>query len=275
MAGSPSQEEGDEYSLFLLEGLARAPSPLVLIAADDGPAQHLALRLHSEPVSNFGLPPPQGQLLSLSTELFNDMTLATARAFIDELATTEHWLYVQHLDHLLDSAIGGVFLRLLLDAVSDGRVSAVIASLAPEQVDRLRREARRLLGFAQLMEKNGSRGVFEVSRLTTLVAESPDRSDTGWVVAVRYDLRAPVTPYVDVAVDSHTSAAMELVEAVHLINYPNRPPDGVMISLHAVAFTATQEAVAFETATRAARRVVGRPLVPGETVTATRGVFYA
>jgi len=41
------------------------------------------------------------------------------------------------------------------------------------------------------------------------------------------------------------------------------------------AFLVTQQAAALATAAMAAKRVVGRPLGPGESVTATRAIYYA
>jgi hypothetical protein len=68
---------------------------------------------------------------------------------------------------------------------------------------------------------------------------------------------------------------MELVDTAQVIGSADGPPLGVIIGLSAEAFTVSQEAVAFATATKTAQRVVGRPLEAGESVTATRGIYYA
>jgi hypothetical protein len=95
------------------------------------------------------------------------------------------------------------------------------------------------------------------------------------VVAVRFELGAPITPDADFQTGADIAAASELVDTFYVVESEDEPPLGVMVGLKAEAFTVTQEDAAFATATKASQRVVGRRLESGESVKAARGIYYA
>ncbi|MFF4427120.1 hypothetical protein ACFY04_41350 [Streptomyces sp. NPDC001549] len=74
--------------------------------------------------------------------------------------------------------------------------------------------------------------------------------------------------------DLASDGRLHLVEAMDLITERGRHPRGLLVRLTADAFTASQEDAVFATAELAARRLLGRPLNPGEHITAARGLFY-
>jgi hypothetical protein len=265
----------DEYSAFLVDGLLRNPSTLVLLVTDPSTALVVALRLHDGSADWAELSKAHGKLLRFETDRAAGLSRQQARDLCAELAATEDWLYLENVDVLLDSSGGRHFLGALVKSVADGDLAAVIASTPHEGAERLRSGALRLMGFALTVEGPGPDGAFEGSRTTSVVREAQDRSDTGWAIAVRFELTAPITPYADFQPAADVASAMELVDTAQVIGSADGPPLGVMIGLSAEAFTVSQEAVAFATATKAAQGVVGRLLEAGESVTATRGIYYA
>jgi len=277
MGGSEPQGGGDQYSLFLLEGLLRNPSPVILLVTDRSAALSLAQRFHAGSVSWDELPAPSGSLLAFETGAACGLTSQTARDVCAELAASTDWLYIEDVEELLESAGGSYFFTTLLDHVAGGDIAAVIVSTQPDNFSRLRSNAVRLLGFATVFEHSDGTGGLQFYRANTYVRPAQDRSDTGWMVAVRLDLTSPITPDADFTTDPAIAAAMELVSTVHVIGFreADQPPDGVMIGLKPDAFLVTQHAAAFATATMAAQRVIGRTLYPGENVIATRALYYA
>lgn len=276
--GESGQRGGpDQYVLFLLEGLLRSPSPVILLVVDRSVARSLALRFHAGSVGWDELPAPSGSLLAFETGAAAGLTRQTARDFCAELATTTDWLYLEDVEELLDSPGGNYFLAALLDHVANGDIAAVVAATQPDNFSRLRSKAVRLLGFAIVVERPEGTDGLQYYQANTFVRPAQDRNDTGWMVAVRFDLTSPITPDADFTADAAVAGAIELVDTVQVIQprEPDRPPEGVMIGLKPDAFLVTQQAAAFATATMAAQRVVGRTLRPGENVTATRALYYA
>ena len=195
-----------------------------------------------------------------------------ARDVCANVAATEDWLYVDNFDVLLDSSGGKYFLTAITDSVASGDLAAVIVSTRPERLKRLRTGATRLMGFAVIAEQCPD-GSFEASTSITIVRETRDRSDTGWMMAVRYELSGPITPYAEFDPGADISDAVVLADKMYVIGSLNEP-DGAMISLTADAFTLSQEDVAFATATKVAQRLVGRRLEPGESMKVTRTIYY-
>jgi hypothetical protein len=265
----------DDYTQFLADGLLHNSSPVVCLVTDASTASAVALALHAKSPDWAELPKAEGRLLRFETDTAAELSDQQASALCAELAATEHWLYIEDVDVLLDSRGGRHLLTALLAGVANGDLAAVIASAQPDSLNRLRSDALRLMGFALIVEGPGPSGAFELSRSISVVREAQDRDDTGWTIAVRFDLTSPITPYADYDAGAAIAGAVELVDTAHVIEPPDGPPLGAMIGLRADAFTVTQEDAAYATATMAAQRLVGRLLKSGESVKATRAIYYA
>jgi hypothetical protein len=275
MAASGQQNDEKDYSSFLLDGLIPSPSPLVLLVTDSASAMTVATQLHAGLVDWDELPAATGRLISFATDAAAELTSPKARELCEELVATGHWLYIGDVDTLLDSVGGKYLLDALLKGIASGELPTVITATRLDLVSRLRSRAIRFMGFAVTVEGPDAAGEFEFSHSTSVVRPAHDRNDTGWVVAVRLQLSSPISPEADPETEAAAAGVMELVDTAQLVDWPDRPPAGVMIGLRPDAFTVGQETAAFATAAKAARRVVGRPLLAGESVTAARGIYYA
>jgi hypothetical protein len=268
--GEPDGE--DVYRQFLLDGFRRNPSPLVVLVTEPSVARGTALRLHQGAGSEV-LPEAHGGLVRLETEKSAGLSSQQARGLCAQIAATEDWLYVDNIDVLLDSSGGKHLLTALTDSVASGDLAAVIVSTRPERFERLRSGAKRLMGFAVIVEKDPDGG-FETSTSITIVREARDRSDTGWMIAVRYESVGPITPHAEFDPGADISDAVALADKIYVIGSVEEPL-GAMVGLTADAFTVSQEDVAFATATKVAQRLVGRRLEPGEIMKVTRAIYYA
>jgi hypothetical protein len=268
------EPDGDDvYSRFLLDGFRRNPSPLVTLVTEPSLAQEVALRLHQGAASDM-LPEARGGLVCLEAGRGAGLSSQQAHDACAQVAATEDWLYMDNFDVLLDSSGGKHFLTALTDSVANGDLAAVIVSTRPERFERLRSGARRLMGFAVIAEGPRPDGTFEASTSITIAREAKDRTDTGWMIAVRYELAGPITPYAKFDPGADVADAVVLADKAYVIGSAEEP-FGAMIGLRADAFTLSQEEVAFTTATKVAQRLVGRRLEPDESMKVTRAIYYA
>lgn len=270
-----SENLDNQYNLFLVEGLIRDPSPVLLIVDAAPIAQGIAGEVYAGRSEWDEQPEARGRLLWFDPVTAAGMSSQEVHGYFSELATTDDWIYIGDLDMLCNSSGGQRFLAALLHAIARHEVAAVLASATAERISDLRLLAPRLMGFATLCQRATDEHPGGLIRTTSLVLNFDNALDTGWVVAVRFDLEAPMAPTTEFSGDDAVAGAMQLVESVHLVEGRGLPPAGAMIRLKPQAFTITQEATAFTTAANAAKRVIGRPLSLGESVTATRALYYA
>ncbi|MFD5564441.1 hypothetical protein [Kitasatospora griseola] len=259
----------EEYQLFLLDGLCRRPSPVVLVVDEATTAVQVARHLHDDSTAWEKRPPRIGKLLKLDLASLAATSADGATALLSGLAGTDDWIFLPDVDELVDSEVGSGFLTGLEVSVGGGEVAAVIVSTLPERRRRLAQAAPRLIGFATTLA--GGKATYTRS----VAAPSTNPTDTGWTVVVRYELTGGIQPETDPA-DLAADGRLHLVETLNLIyKREGEPPLGLLVGLTADAFTASQEDAAFATAELAARRVLGRPLSLGEHITSARGLFYA
>jgi len=266
-------EQGRHYTLFLLDGLSRSPSPVLLVVADAVTAGHVAVAVHNGTAEWADRPTRADRLLQLDVAKLAAARTDTSVALLTELASTDHWILLPDIDRLVDSLPGRAFLDDLVSAVGRGEVAAVIASTLPERLADLQAEAPRLSGFATAVRGPGS-GPGGKTTTRSVVVPGNDAADAGWIVAVRYDLSGPVPPNGDTAAPS-TDGRLRLVESMRMIVKADGSPDGVIVSLKPEAFTVSQESAALAVAELAGHHLIGRSLTPGERVTATRALYYA
>jgi hypothetical protein len=273
MTGSAASAEDGDYSVFLLDAMLRHTTPVLLLVMDVEAAQHAALQLHADPLQSEVLPPAEASLLSFDAEVVEDFTRSDADGLCVELAASRNWIFLGDVDEMLRSTGGHHLINAATASIANGDLAAVIASVAAPRLKDFWSQAIRFSGFATTLEHDGIQ--FRRFQLTSVVREASDRDDTGWLVAVRYQLTAPITPDAPVKVDVETSAALELVTTIQVIDHPNKPPAGVVVGLSPDAFTVGQESAAFSTATLAARRFVGRPIGVDEEVAVKRAIYFA
>ena len=261
--------------LFLMDGLLRNSSPVVLVVADPSIALPFANELYNGSVGWDKLPKVEGSLFRLETTRVARLNAEQVRSLCHEIAATRRWLYIENIDELLDSSGGHHFLVELANSVARGEPAMVIMTTQPEHLDRVRAAVPRLAGFAKTVEWSGQTDSASASQLTSIVAKAQDRDDSGWIVAVRFELAGPISPDASFDGDPASAGVLQLVDTVQIIDSADAPPEGAMIGFSPDAFTFTQEAAAFAAAALAAQRVIGRALQPGEWVTAARGLYYA
>ncbi|WP_030722431.1 hypothetical protein [Streptomyces sp. NRRL F-2580] len=259
----------EQYQLFLLDGLRRSPSPLVLVVREAATAALVALRLHDGGTSWDERPARIDGLLQLDLASLVAGGADRATSLLTELATTDHWAFLPNVDTLVESEVGRGFLDGLIVSVGQGEIAAVIASTTPERLPHLQKMAPRLMGFAITLPVGEGKATYR-----SIAARSTNSLDTGWVVAVRYELTGDIQREMDAAGPA-ADGRLHLVDSMSLVKRETGPPLGLLVDLSADAFTASQGDAAFATAALAATRLVGRPLRPGEQVTAARGIFYA
>lgn len=261
-----------QHSLFLIDGLTSAPSPVLLIVDDESVATAVALAIFDGTAGWKERPARKDRLLRVDGSTIVTLAPAGRAVILAELAASDHWIYLAEVDRLLDTPGGRDFLDQLAVSLGEGGPAAVLASATPDRLPALRAGALRLLGFATILQHRGESSVGGRSFVRTVVAESSDRTDIGWVVAVRYELSAPMDP--DRGGGPSQDGRLHLVERLAVVDRPGHPPAGVLVTLAADAFSVSQEDAVYATATAAAGWLVGRPLGAEERVVATRAICY-
>ena len=123
-----------QATLFLVDGVLRNSSPVVLLGTDAPTASSLALRLHDGTVEWDELPKVAGELLSLKTDAVAGLPSEQARSLCREIAATPNWLYIENFDDLLDSPGGRGFAAELTDRVASGELAMAILAARPEHL---------------------------------------------------------------------------------------------------------------------------------------------
>jgi hypothetical protein len=257
-----------DRTLFLLDGLAARPAPVLLLVTDRELAGEFARRVHSENGAWPDAPATRNRLLAVDPAAIAKQPEAAADTLLDHFAGTADWLFAPDIDQLTGSPAGRRVLAGLPDAVRAGAITAVLASTSADGLTRLRSAAPRLTAFAQTLE-SGRKYVTNV-----MVSPSTDPTDHGWTVLSRLDLTAERGP-VSTATDRTTRASIELTEQIQMIERGGDNTAGVLIGFLADAFTMSQAEAALTTAAIVARHLVGRPLRPDEKVTAVRAIYHS
>jgi len=269
-----SAERARQHTLFLMDGLCTAPSPVLLVVADVATAVRFALAVHSGSARWDDRPARSGRLLELDLARIAAGPAGDFTELLAELAGTDHWVYLPDVDSMVESPAGRRFLDELMDSVGGGEIAAVIASSTRDQLPKVQAEAPRLLGFASLLRGPDDAEPGGLTYTRSIVLRSADPTDLGWVISVRYELTGAIRADAATA-DISTDGRLQLVDTISMVGGDGEPPLGVVISLTPDAFTVSQEDAAFATAELAAERLVGRRLGREEHVTAARGIFYA
>jgi len=260
----------DQYTWFLFDGLRPAPTPVLLVVADTSAAwAAVAAAYRGELPLDFA--PATGHLLQLAAHEYPGTTEEDAEAFASELVAGKHWIYVTNIDQLLDAGGGQKLLAVIVEQVAAGALAAVVGSVSKDGYSRLSSHCLRLVAFATTLELSNSARGWVASELDTVVQESLDRSDTGWTVMVRLQLSSAVSSDKHFEGEVAAQSAAYLVERMFTIG---DPPEGVLVSLRADAFTVSQREAAFNAARQVANGVVGRTLAAGEGLTAVRGIYH-
>lgn len=269
-----SDVRAGQHTMFLMDGLCRTPSPVLLVVCEESTAGRIALAVHDGSMGWADQPARVGKLLRLDLAGIAADPASDFTALLVELAGTDHWAYLPDVDSLLEFSTGHRFLDALMTAVGAGEVAALIASTTPERLPKLHAEAPRLAGFATSVRGPDDSGPGGLTGARSIAIPGNDPTDVGWVVAVRYELTGAIREEVDAA-DVSADGRLQLVDTVEMVVQDGEPPLGVFVGLTPDAFTFSQEDAAFATAALAAQRLVGRPLGPEEHVIAARGLFYA
>ena len=215
----------------------------------------------------------RGRLLDTNAQLIEKLeTVEQVRGFFDQLATTDDWLVVENIADCLDSVAGRDFFASLVDRVATCELTALIASTTTDGLKVLKVKHPRLLGFASVLDPaDGGRSSF-----STVVVTSHDRLDTGWEVVVRVKLSSPADLEADFDPGPDVNHMLPLVKTIHIIPDGERNDlfSGALIGFEPDAFTASQQELAFKAAVAAVKRVIGRPLNPGESASPSRGMYY-
>jgi hypothetical protein len=162
----------------------------------------------------------------------------------------------------------------LWTAVTGSRLAALIVHVDPERYEDLRSRHYRLF-LGAITTQISPAGEIEKSQERTLVLPATDRSDTGWVVGVKYQLSEPLSVTHGDPLTGSLDGASHLLEDIRVVDREGHPPHGVLITFSADAFLLTQDDAAFKYAQQAAVTIVGRALRDDESAEAVRGLYYA
>lgn len=219
-------ESERQTSLFLMDGLCTAPSPVLMVVGDVGMVGQVALHVHDGSARWDDRPARVGRLLRLDLAGVAGYPADTVGALVSELAGTDDWAYLPDVGVLLESSAGRHFLDKLMTSVADGGVAAVIASVTREALAQLTVECPRLMGFATVLAPSDSEpGGLTYTR--SIVSNSVNPEDVGWLVVVRYELTQDIAADADSAT-TPTDGRLQLVDNIHLIVRDDVPPLGVI-----------------------------------------------
>lgn len=253
-----------------MDGLARLPTPTLLILADEPTAAAVAEEIHQGRASWPTGPSRVDGLLQVATARLLEAGPDDCQALLSEVSATDHWLFVPDIEPLTQ-APECAFLDQLLPYVRDGRLASLILSADPSSSDAVRAGSPRLAGFAEVLVAQGASWE-SWTPVRTIAAPATQRDDVGWVVMVRLELATGIE--VLPQPESATDGVLHLVERFHLVMDDRGLPAGALVTLSSGAFSASQEDAVFRTAEAAATRLVGRPLAGGESVAAVRALLY-
>src|SRR5262249_53481582 len=185
-----------------------------------------------------------------------------------------HWLYLENAEQLTETSGGRNLLDATCSAMAEASLPCVIASTSSRTYNQLEQAAFRLRGLVPVAHLN-STGPFKLfEELTFLMTEPKDRSDTGWAVAVRYQLNSPMVDDPYRTPDPQADSALRMTDNIAVVQGERGLPQGVIISFKADAFQVGQQPAVFNAAEVVARRVVGRKLGSDEHAEARRGVCF-
>gem|GEM_PF-6505876 len=268
----PENESELQTMLFLMDGLCRAPSPVLMIVSDVEMAGKVALAIHDGSAPWEDRPQRVGTLLRLDLAGIAGFPADAVATLASELGDTDDWLFLPDIGVLLESPSGRRFLDELMRSVANGGVAAVIASVSREVLARLPVECPRLMGFATVLNP-GEAGAETLTYARSIVSSSNNPEDVGWLITVRYELSQKIANDPDSPI-TLTDSRLQLVDRIQMVVRDDAPPLGVIISLASDAFSVAQEDAALETAAIAAKCLVGRALRRDEDVVAARAIFY-
>jgi hypothetical protein len=266
----PSYADPDQ---FLWDGLKERVSQGLLILGEEAHAQQFAQLLHEHGSGTFRAAAPGAGLLAIEAASVSGVSRGHAEKLCQEARDGGHWLYLGRVGRLLDSTGGRNMLEAVCEAMAKASLPCVIASSAAGSDEQLADDLCRLLGLVPTARLDTNGKLLGVSELSFLMAQAEDRGDTGWSVAVRYQLRSPIKDPPDLAPDERADSALRMVDTIRVAG-ERADPVGALIGFRADAFGVGQRRAVFDAAEVVARRIVGRKVAADELVEARRGFCF-
>src|SRR5690242_17780947 len=146
MDGAPDRKTDSDYAQFLLEALISRSSRSLVLVSDEATAASVALRVHAGALDDW--PPGRAGLLKFDTAAIADIDADQVQSICRNLIDNGHWAFLANVDRMLDSFGGRLLFDAILNAIANDELSAVIASVEPQNYERLQSEGLRLLSFA-------------------------------------------------------------------------------------------------------------------------------
>jgi hypothetical protein len=259
--------------IFLGDGFQPRVSQGLILVGAQAYARQVALDLHERGIGSFQPAVKGAGLNKVDLAAVAGFSPANAVELCDHARNHGHWLYLENAEQLTDSSGGRNLLDAICGEMAEARLPCVIASTSTNTYKQLENAACRLIGLVPVAHLDANGRLESVNQIVFLMAEAKDRGDTGWTVAVRYQLTSPMVDDPDSTPDPQADSALRMVDQIAVVGERGLP-EGVMISFKADAFQVGQRSAVFNAAEVVARRVVGRKLGGDERVDARRGVCY-
>lgn len=257
---------------FLADGFRTRASQGAILVADEPVAQSMARLLHEEGLADLRAAAAGAGLLVFKPEVIGRMSADDAAQVCAQARAGGHWLFLQNVEKMLESEGGRRLLETICDAMAEGMLPSVVASTPANNYQFIMNALCRLVGLVPVIRLNSTGKPEGVDRINYLMLRTNDRSDTGWIVSVRYSLMSPLGDAYD-STGPEAEGYLPTMDKIHIIGGKSEP-SGAFVSFKPESFQVGQQSAVFTAAEKLARRAVGRPLVPGERVEARRGLFY-
>jgi hypothetical protein len=178
---------------------------------------------------------------------------------------------VEEVEKYLDRGDGQDFLDALCDGIANNEFPFLGALTDAAGLRLLTGQTPRLMGLMTVISENdnGSPVVYTIDHYSV---ESTNKDDVGWQVSVQICLNRDVGTDGTVGGDE-ADFALRVTDQINMVS-PESRPGGAFVGFHAEAFSYADKERAFAAARLVCIRVIRRPLEPGETVDALRGVFH-
>jgi hypothetical protein len=272
-----------DHTGFLLDGATTSKPGVQLWVSDDGGLLADRLKLLAGAIVEGKAPEALAgeQLLRLNTEeLATDLAgvddpVAAAEGLLAEIDPAKVILALPDLADLLESGSGRAFLDGLCAALRNNGVKRLIGLTNQAGLKAIKAQAPQFAAFFTALDLDDGSEV----RLNS-VAIRQDSDSAGWVVAVhcRLTAEAPVLEGLQYGVNLAVPGTSEQIqgEGVESV-FGLRQREGahtIVITLEADAGGIDEPDRAEQIAADAARRLLGRPLGPAETMEATRLIYF-
>jgi hypothetical protein len=272
-----------DHLQFMLDGAVREATPAQLWVSDDDalPArklEQLAIAIANEeaPDGFADRPLLRLDIAALAADLAAGDAGALTESLFADAEVSGAALAVPSFAPLLVSGHGRIFLDSLATALRDGRIAQLIGLANRTELGALRMEAPRLAAFFAVHDLDDASEFSPNS--VTIINDEP--GNEGWAVVVRCHQIAPspALERIEYGLDATLPGAGEDLQAEGVESVLGLSQGSgtytIMITLNSAAAGVDDRGRAEEIAMAAVRRLIGRAPVEGESMQASRSIYF-